>query len=140
MADAKVESDTDSETDSFHSVPEGSWWTVQDFEELCRRTAEQTATITSERLTEGIESFSSEIRELAFQHKWQMADKCCEIESLETCLSQRDSDNEDLVEIISKMKRNKATTESEKQIIKDCLTTSARVHGHLNGRWPKEKK
>ena len=69
-----------------------------------------------------------------------MADILCETESLETCLSQRDNDNEDVVEIISKMKRNKSTTESEKQIIKDCLTTSARVHGHLNGRWPKEVK
>ena len=140
MADAKVESDTDSETDSFHSVPEGSWWTVQDLEELCRRTAEQTATITTERLTQGIESFSAEIRELTVQHQCQMAEKCCEIASLEICLSQRDNDNEDLVEIISKMKRNKATTEAEKQTIKDCLTTFARAHGHRDGRWPKETK
>ena len=100
-------------------------------------TAEQTVSITTERLTQGIEAFRLQIEERALQHECQMAEKCCEIDSLETSLNQRDNDNEDLVEIISKMKRNKATTEEEKQTIRDCLATSARAHGHLNGRWPK---
>ena len=100
-------------------------------------TAEQTVSITTERLTQGIEAFRLQIEERALQHECRMAEKCCEIDSLETSLNQSDNDNEDLVEIISKMKRNKATAEEEKQTIRDCLATSARAHGHLNGRWPK---
>ena len=77
-------------------------------------------TITTERLTQGIEAFRLQIEECALQHECQMAEKCCEVDSLETSLNQRDNDNEDLVEIISKMKRNKATTAEEKQTIRDC--------------------
>ena len=64
----------DSDSDTFHSMPEGAWWTVEDLEELCRRTAEQAATITTERLTHGIESFFAEIKEPTLQHKCQMAE------------------------------------------------------------------
>ena len=77
IAHEPLEQIVDSDGDSFHSVPEGAWWTDQDLENLCRMTAEQTATITTERLTEGIEAFRSQVQ-------CRLAEKCCEIVSVET--------------------------------------------------------
>ena len=67
----------DSDCDSFRSVPEGAWWTAEDLEELCRKTAERTA----EQLVQGIESSRFEINELTLQYKCQMAENVAKLKA-----------------------------------------------------------